>query len=114
MPLIPFLNESEDDVRAFLTMAISVAAAGCATVPQQQTPAGTTYLVCGASRLDISHDGRTAVVRDSEGRETLLQRADSSLGTRYAGGGISVLRSGDTYVYNAPNGAALACAPLQR
>lgn len=101
-------------MRAFVMTVISGALAGCATVPQQQTSAGTTYLVCGASRLDISHDGRTAVVRDSDGRETILQRTASSLGTRYAGGGISVLRSGDTYVYNAPNGTAVTCAPLQR
>ena len=86
---------------------------GCATLPQAQ--AGTTYLVCGSSiRLDIGHDGRFAIVRDSEGRQTTLQRVASSLGTRYAGGGISVLRSGDNYVYNAPDGATLSCEPLQR
>lgn len=101
-------------MRAALTVVILALLAGCTTVTPQPSAAGTTYLVCGASRLDISHDGRTAVVHDSEGRETILQRTPSDLGTRYAGGGISVLRSGDNYVYNAPNGAALACTPLQR
>ena len=73
------------------------------------------YLVCGSAvQLDISHDGRSAIVRDGEGRQTLLQRAPSSLGTRYEGPGLAVLRSGDTYLYVDRDGVSLACDPLPR
>lgn len=102
-------------MRVIMAVASLAMMAGCATTPLDRGLVGTTYLVCGSTiRLDISHDGRTAVVRDNEGRQTTLVRVKSTLGTRYAGGGISVLRSGDTYVYNAPDGATLSCAPLRR
>lgn len=102
-------------MRIFMTFASLVMLAGCATTRNDHPQVGTTYLVCGSTvRLDISHDGRTAVVRDNEGRQTTLDRVESNLGTRYAGGGISVLRSGDNYIYNAPGGATLPCDPLRR
>ena len=82
---------------------------------QRPARAGNTYLVCGSAvRLDISHDGRSAIVRDERGRETLLPRADSSLGTRYEGSDLTVHRSGDTYLYFDRDGASLACDPLPR
>ena len=89
---------------------------GCASTDLPPvTHVGNSYLVCGSTvRLDISHDGRSAVMRDGEGRETLLQRANSKLGTRYEGSGLAVLRSGDTHLYFDRDGASLACAPLPR
>lgn len=101
-------------MRSQMILAVMTAAlAGCATA--NRPAPGVTYLVCGSTiRLDISHDGRTAIVRDSEGRQTRLTRVDSELGTRYAGGGISVLRAGDNYVYNAPGGDTMPCSRLQR
>lgn len=43
-----------------------------------------------------------------------LRRSDSPLGTRYAANGISVLRSGDNYVFTGPDGTATSCSLLQR
>ena len=88
---------------------------GCsAQVPPPASPR-TTYLVCDSTvRLDISHDGRFAVVRTGDGRELRLIRSDSELGTRYAAKGVSVLRSGDTYVYTDAKGSSVACVPLRR
>ena len=95
---------------------IAFGLAGCATIElgQPETEANATYLVCGSAvRLDISHDGRAAVLRE-EGRETILERVQSSLGTRYAGGGVSILRSGDAYIYTDRDGGAVACDLLPR
>jgi hypothetical protein len=65
-------------------------------------------------RLDISHDGQSAVLREASGRETILQRVSSTLGTRYAGDGVSVLRSGDVYIYTVRDGSTLPCDLLPR
>lgn len=100
-------------MRCLLTLLGAAVLAGCATL-DRDAPA-VTYLVCGSAiRLDISHDGQRAIVRDSEGRETVLARVPSDLGVRYAGGGISVLRSGSDYVYNGPAGNTAACTRLKR
>jgi hypothetical protein len=95
---------------------IALGLASCAT--EQGYPAagtGVTYLVCGsAMRVDISHNGHSAIVREADGRETRLQRIKSSLGERYTGASISILRSGDTYIYTDRNGNTLNCDPLPR
>lgn len=92
-----------------------LALGGCATLPVGQSNSRTTYLVCGgATRLDIAHDGQSAVVRSSNGKAMTLRRSDSPLGTRYAANGISVLRSGDNYVFTGPDGTATSCSLLQR
>ena len=64
--------------------------------------------------LDISHDGRTANVRDRERRQTRLREVASDLDTRYADRGISVLRSGGNHVHDAAGGATSPWEPLQR
>jgi hypothetical protein len=89
---------------------------GCAghAVPPAAT-VGNAYLVCGSAvRLDISHDGRSAIVREDDGSEMVLQRAGSPFGTKYQGAGISIIRSADTYLYLDRSGASVACAPLPR
>ncbi len=97
-----------------LLPVVVVALAGCTTVPTQVS-ARDTYLVCGgAARLDISHDGRFAVVRSSEGQEIILGRTASPLGTKYEAQGVSVLRSGDIYVFAGREGVSMACSPLER
>lgn len=94
---------------------IALALGGCATMPEVDADTRNTYLVCGgAARLDISHDGRFAVVRASNGKAITLRRSDSSLGTRYAAEGISVLRSGNNYVFTGADGTVTGCSPLQR
>ena len=97
-----------------LAILASIFLAGCA-VHQPEAEFRTTYLVCGgANRIDISHDGRTAVLRDLDGTQVTLNRTPSDLGIRYEGEGVSILRSGDTYVYQTRNGQSLSCAPLER
>lgn len=96
---------------------IMLCLAGCATAGPQSSneQVRNTYLVCGSTvRLDISHDGRGAVVRETDGRETVLQRIESTLGTRYAGDGVSVLRSGDAYIYTDRDGDTVPCDLLPR
>ena len=89
--------------------------AGCATMSEVNGDSRNTSLVCGgAARLDISHDGRFAVVRGSDGKTATLRRSDSTLGTRYAADGISVLRSGGNYVFTGADGTVTGCSPLQR
>lgn len=73
-----------------------------------------TYLVCGSAiRLDISHDGRSAIVR-GERSESVLKRANSQLGSRYEGEGVAIMRSGDIYLYLDQSGASTPCDPLPR
>lgn len=95
---------------------IALILTGCAShpVPPAST-VGNTYLVCGSAvRLDIRHDGRSAIMREDDGPEMVLQRADSQFGTKYQGAGISIIRSGDTYLYLDRGGASVTCAPLPR
>ena len=96
---------------------ITLCLAGCATAHPERSndQVRNTYLVCGSTvRLDISHDGRAAVIREGDRPETVLQRTVSTLGTRYAGDGVSVLRSGDTYIYTDRDGDTIACDLLPR
>ena len=87
---------------------------GCAVNPRS-SDVRTSHFVCGqAVRVDINLDGRTAVLRDTTGEEVVLKRADSELGMRYEGGGVSILRSDDLYVYYTRDGLALNCQPLSR
>ena len=94
----------------------AIALAGCVTsAPPPATTVGNTYLVCGSAvRLDISHDGRSAVLREGQREGVVLTRADSPLGTRYGGSGLAIIRSGDTYIYLDGTGASLACDPITR
>jgi hypothetical protein len=95
---------------------IAFSLTGCAGgMHSPAADARATYLVCGSAvRLDISHDGRAAVLREANGRETILQRVNSTLGTRYAGDGLSVLRSGEIYIYADRDGSTLHCDPIPR
>lgn len=89
--------------------------AGCATSVQPQAEFRTIYLVCGqATRVDINLDSNTAVLRDTNGEQVTLKRTQSHLGTRYEGDGVSILRSGDLYVYYTRDLLALNCSPLKR
>lgn len=73
------------------------------------------HLVCGSTvRLDVSSNGRAALVRGDDGRENLLRRSTSKLGSLYEGPGMALLRSGDTIIYVDGDGGSLACAPLSR
>ena len=98
------------------TMVIaSVLLSGCAMTPQPDAEHRAVYLVCGgATRVDINLDGRTAVLHDTDGERLILKRTPSSLGTRYEGGGVWILRSNDLYVYHTRDGQSLNCAPLNR
>jgi hypothetical protein len=86
---------------------------GCATGPSPELR--NTYLVCGSTvRVNISHDGVAAFLQDSDGVEVTLRRSTSEFGTRYEGGGVSVLRSGDVYIYTTRDGTTLNCDILPR
>jgi hypothetical protein len=101
-------------MRLFFLLAFGLSA--CATnVDHEGSKVRTTRLVCGSTiRLDISHDGRTAVMRSNEGREAILQRTSSSMGIRYEGQGLALLRSGDVFIFVRQDGTTLNCDPLQR
>ena len=99
-------------MRYFAIVAIGLT--GCATTQEMAADVRTTHLVCGATRLDISHDHRLAVVRTSEGAEITLQRSDTRFGTRYEAQGVSVLRSGDAYILTDRAGTTTSCSLLQR
>ena len=95
---------------------IALVLTGCSghLVPPAGT-VGNTYLVCGSAvRLDISHDGRSAILRDGQRADIVLQRANSPFGSKYEGSGIAVIRSGDTYLYLDRSGGSVACDPLPR
>lgn len=86
----------------------------CTTVQPPAAPRAV-HLVCGgATRVDINVDGRTAVLHDTNGERLTLKRSPLSWGTRYVGGGASILRSDDLYVYYTRKGESLNCAPLNR
>lgn len=95
---------------------IALVLTGCSgsLVPPAGT-VGNTYLVCGSAvRLDISHDGRSAILREGQRADIVLQRANSHIGTKYEGSGIALIRSGDTFLYLDRSGASVACDPLPR
>lgn len=88
---------------------------GCVSNDRQVTEVRNTYLVCSSTvRLDISHDGKSAVVSTPGAAQSVLQRVKSDHGTRYAGPGGSILRSGDTYIYTDRDGHTSACDLLPR
>lgn len=98
-----------------LLALVTVTLAGCATSQDANRDVRTTHLVCGATtRLDVNHDGRFAVVRTSEGSEITLRRSDTPQGVRYEAEGVSVLRSGDTYVFKGNDGDVTSCSLLER
>lgn len=98
-----------------LGILIALLAGGCATTPRPPiAEIQTVHFVCGSSiRLDINHDGRVATLRTTEGAEVTMKRADNELGQRYQGGGETVLKSGDNYVYTARDGRAMSCELLK-
>lgn len=99
----------------YLVLTAAFLLGGCATTHREPGDLRTTHLVCGGTaRLDISHDGQTAVVKSTEGTKIVLKRTTSPLGVQYAGQGGSVLRSGDTYVYTGPSGSPQTCVLLER
>jgi hypothetical protein len=88
---------------------------GCVTNDRPVTAVGNTYLVCGSTvRLDISHDGKSAVVSTSGGAQAVLKRVQSDYGTRYAGTDGSILRAGGTYIHTDREGHTSACDLLPR
>ena len=88
---------------------------GCTASLQQNAELRTVHLVCGgATRVDINVDGRTALLHDTNGERLILKRTPLSWGTRYEGGGASILRSDDLYVYYTRDGHVLDCLPRSR
>lgn len=100
--------------QAFCVTSLLAVLAGCATA----TPAAearTTYLICGKTvPIDISHDGKNAVVRNADGKQVTLKRDLGFDGVRYTGSNVSVMRQGDIYVFVASDGTTLGCDPLRR
>ena len=90
-------------------------ATGCVSNGPPLTEVRNTYLVCGSTvRLDISHDGQSAVVSTPGEAQAVFKRVQSDHGTRYAGANGSILRAGDTYIYTDREGATSACDLLPR
>jgi hypothetical protein len=84
-------------------------------VAQPPPPVRVDHLVCGSAvRLDVSSNGRVAIVGGDDGSESLLRRTGSRLGNHYEGEGIALLRSGNTIIYMERDGRSFACAPLPR
>ena len=93
---------------------IALIVAGCATVPPPAPDVRTTHLLCDRTiPLDVNHDGQTAVVRDRDGRQVILNRV-AAPGARYEGSGITVMRTDDVYVYIARDGSTHGCDLLRR
>ena len=90
-------------------------ATGCVSNGPPLTEVRNTYLVCGSTiRLDISHDGQSAVISTPGEGQSVLKRVTSDHGTRYAGDDGSILRAGDTYIYTDRTGHTSACDLLPR
>ncbi len=89
--------------------------AGCATAPVTQPAVQTTHLLCDRTiPIDVSHDGQTAVARNREGNQVVLQRVAAAPGVRYEGSGITLMRTEGTYIYIARDGSTYGCEPLRR
>ena len=90
-------------------------ATGCVSNGPPPTEVRNTYLVCGSTiRLDISHDGQSAVVSTPGEAQAVFKRVQSDHGTRYAGANGSILRADDTYIYTDREGHTSACDLLPR
>jgi hypothetical protein len=98
----------------YLTVLCLVGTASLAharPTPQVQT----SHLVCGSAvRLDVSHDGQSAIARGDDGHDMLLKSAGSKVGNLYKGESMALLIAGDTVIYTDRDGASLSCAPLPR
>ena len=90
--------------------------AGCVNVARPAPEARTTHLICDKTiPLDVSHDGQTAVVRNSDGKQVILTRVISAPGVRYEGSGLALMRTADdVFVYIARDGSTYACDLLRR
>ena len=94
---------------------MSLALAGCTTVPGPAPAFRTTYLVCDKTiPLDINHDGQTAVVRNHDGKQVTLSRVPAATNIRYEGSGLAVMRTEETYIFIARDGSTHACELLRR
>lgn len=91
-------------------------AAGCATQPVRPvSEVRTTHLVCAKSiPLDINHDGRTAVVRNWQGRQVTLTRDNAFPGVKYIGSGVTVMRTDDVFIFIGSDANAYDCDVLKR
>lgn len=108
-------NRSKLVFRAVALTGAGALLSACAT-PSVQRPRDvqTTYLICAKTiPLDISHDGKTAVVRNWQGKQVTLKRNLAAAGTRYEGAGVTVMRQDGVYVYVASDGSTHACDPLR-
>lgn len=100
-------------VGAMLPLVFALAA--CATNAPPPGDVRTTYLICGKTvPIDVSHDGRSAVVRNWQGKQVTLKRDPAFDGVRYSGSNVSVMRRDDIYVFVASDGTTLGCDPLPR
>lgn len=98
-----------------LVLPLVFALSACATTVPPAAEVQTTYLICGKTvPIDVSHDGRSAVVRNWQGKQVILKRDPTFEGVRYSGSNVSVMRRGDIYVFVASDGTTLGCDPLQR
>ena len=89
--------------------------AGCVSIQSSQPEHRTVYLVWRRSpRVDINVNGRTAVLRDTNGERLILKAYVHSGAARYEGGGVAILRADDLFVYYTRGGQSLDCAPLGR
>lgn len=75
----------------------------------------TTHLVCAKTiPLDISHDGRNAVVRNWQGRQVTLARETGFPGVKYTGSGVTVMRTDDVFIFIGSDGQVYDCDMLKR
>ena len=96
-------------------LPVIVALPACATNAPPPGEVRTTYLICGKTvPIDVNHDGRSAVVRNWEGKQVTLKRDPDFDGVRYSGSNVSVMRRDDIYVFVASDGTTLGCDPLLR
>ena len=102
-------------LRAVALTSTGALLSACMTLSAQRTrDVQTTYLICAKTiPLDISHDGKTAVVRNWQGKQVTLKRNQAAAGTRYEGAGVTVMRQDGVYVYVASDGSTHACDPLR-
>jgi hypothetical protein len=100
----------------FRLITICLLTTGCATqVAPEAREVRTVYLICAKTvPLDINHDGRTAVVRNWQGRQVTLKRDEAFPGVKYSGSNVTVMRTDDVYVFISSDGKVHDCERLKR
>lgn len=94
---------------------VPLALVGCTSVADRTPDYRTTYLICDKTiPLDINHDGKTAVVRNRDGKQVTLKRVPAAMNVRYEGSGLAVMRTEETYLFIARDGSTYGCDLLRR